>query len=134
MLDRTTFIPKTVDTTTFHFHCACFTLSTILTGNPNQDAKIEEIIPSLRKEGPDRHLLKLLVTAPLFNDPDDFKILTTRCLRMLAGVFRNYIYMFYETDEFEQSHWDCYTGNKLSPNRGGIYFKSGMSGETALLY
>ena len=49
---------------------------------------------------------------------------------MLARTFRTNIYMFYETDEFEQAHWDCYTGNKKGPNRGGIYLKAGMSGGT----
>ena len=49
---------------------------------------------------------------------------------MLARTFRTNIYMFYETDDFEQAHWDCYTGSKKGPNGGGIYLKAGMSGGT----
>ena len=59
-LDPTSFIPKTVDTIDPDYNCVCAALSTILTGNPNQGGKIEEVIRSLRKEGPDRHLLNLI--------------------------------------------------------------------------
>ena len=38
--------------------------------------------------------------------------------------------MFYETEEFEQAHWDCYSGNKSGSNRGGIYLKASMRGGT----
>ena len=67
--------------------------------------------------------------APLINGPDDLNFVTTD-LRMLARTFRINIYMFYETDEFEQGHWDCYTENKKCPKRGEIYLKAGMSGGT----
>ena len=78
--------------------------STIQTGNPNQGGKIEEVIRSLRKEGPDRHLLNLMGAAPLINGQDDLNFVTTTDLRMLARTFRTNIYMFYDTDEFEQAH------------------------------
>ena len=97
------------------YNCVCAALSTILTASPNQGGKIEEIIRSLRKEGPDRRLLNLTGAAPLINGPDDLNFVTTTDLRMLARTFRNNIYMFYEIDEFEQAHWDCYTGNKKGP-------------------
>ena len=129
-LDPTSFIPKTVDTIDPDYNCVCAALSTILTGNPNQGGKIEVIIRSLRKKGPDRHLLNLMGAAPLINGPDDLNFVTTTDLRMLARTFRTNIYMFYDTDEFEQAHWDGYTGNKMGPNRGGIYLKAGMSGGT----
>ena len=115
-LDPTSFIPITVDTIDPDYNCVCAALSTILTGNPNQGGKIEVIIRSLRKEGPNRHLLNLMGAAPLINVPDDLNFVTTTDLRMLARTFN--IYMFYDTDEFEQAHWDCYTGNKMGPNRG----------------
>ena len=105
-------------------------LSTILIGDPNQGRKIEEIIRSLRKEGTDRHLLNLMGAAPLIDGADDLNFVTTTDLRMLARTFRTNIYMFFETNEFAQTHWDCYTGNKKGPNRGGIYLKAGMSGGT----
>ena len=129
-LDPTSFIPKTVDTIDPDSNCVCAALSTILTGNPNQGGKIEEIIRSLRKEGPDRHLINLMGAAPLINGRYDLIFVTTTDLRILARTFRTNIYMFYETDEFEQAHWDCYTGNKMGPNKGGIYLKAGLSGGT----
>ena len=39
-LDPTSFIPKTVDTVDPDCKCVCASLSTILTGNPNQGGKI----------------------------------------------------------------------------------------------
>ena len=66
--------------------------------------------------------------APLINRPDYLTFVTTTDLRMLARTFRTIIYMFYETDKFEQALWDCYTGNEMDPNRGGIYLKASMSG------
>ena len=59
-LDPTSFIPKTVDTIDPDYNCVCAALSTILTVNPNQGAKIE-----VRKEGPHRHLLNLMGAALL---------------------------------------------------------------------
>ena len=129
-LDPTSFIPKTVDTIDPDYNCGSAALSTILTGKPNQGGNFEEIIRSLRKQGPDRHLINLMGAAPLINDPDDLNFVTTTDLRMLARTFRTNIYMFYETDEFEQAHWDCYNGNKMGPNRREIYLKAGMSGGT----
>ena len=38
--------------------------------------------------------------------------------------------MFFDTDELEQAHWDRYTGNKMCPNREGIYLKAGIVGAT----
>ena len=129
-LDPTSFIPKTVDTIDPNYNCVCAALSRILTGNPNQGGKIEEIVRSLQKEGPDRHLINLMEAAPLINCPDNLIFVTTTDLRMLARTFRTNIYMFYETGEFKQAHWDCYTGNKMGPNRGRIYLKAGLSGDT----
>ena len=68
--------------------------------------------------------------ARLINGPDDLNFVTTKDLRMLAQTIRTSIYMFCDTDEFEQAHWDCYTGNKMGLNRGGIYLKAGMSSGT----
>ena len=103
--DPISFIPKTVDTIDPIYNCVCAALSTILTGNPNQGGKIEDIIRFLRKEGPDRHL-NLMGAFPLMNGPDGLNFVTTTDLRMLARTFRTNIYMFYKTDEFEQAHWD----------------------------
>ena len=130
-LDPTSFISKTVDTFDPDYNFVCAELSTILTGNPNQGGKIEEILRFfLRKEGPGRHLIKLMGAAPHINDPHDPNFVTTIDLRMLARTFRNNIYIFYETDEFEQAHWDRYTGNKIGPNKWGIYLTAGISGGT----
>ena len=129
-LDPTSFIAKTVDTFDPDYNCVCAALSTTLTRNPNQGGKIEEKIRSLRKEGPDRLLLSLMGAAPLINGPDDLSFVTTTDLRMLARTCRTNNYMFYENHEFEQAHWHCYTGNKIGANRGGVYFKAGLSGGT----
>ena len=129
-LDLTSFIPKTVDTIDPDYNCVSAALSTILTGKPNQGGNFEEIIRSLRKEDPVRHLLIRMGTAPLINDPDDLNFVTTTDLIMLARTFRTNFCLFYETDEFEQAHWDCYIGNKMGPNRREIYIKAGMSGGT----
>ena len=72
--------------------------------------------------------------APCINGPDDPNFVTTSDLRMLDRAFRNIFYMFYEIDEFEQARWDCYTGNKMGPNRGGIYLNAGLSGGTMHCY
>ena len=116
-----------MDTIDPDYNCVCAALGTILNGNPNQGGKIEEIFLSLRKEGPDRHLLNLMGAALLINGPDDLNFVITTYLRMLARTIRTNIYMFYETDEFEQAHLYCYPGNKMGPNRGGIYLKAGLS-------
>ena len=107
-LDPASFVPKTVDTIDSDYNCVCAALSTLLIGNHNQGGKIDEVIRSLQKEGPERHFLKLRGAALLINGPDDLNFVTTTDLRMLARTFRTNIYMFYETDEFEQAHWDCY--------------------------
>ena len=70
--------------------------------------------------------------APLINGPDDFNFVTTADLRKPAQTFRTNIYMFCETDELEQAHWDCFTENKTDPNKGRIYLKAGMSGKKLL--
>ena len=119
-----------MDTIDPDYNCVCAALSTILTGNPNQGGKIEEIIRFLQKEAPDRHFLNLMGAAPLINGTDDLSFVTKTDLRMLARTFRTNIYMFYENHEFEQAHWHCYTGNKIGANRGGVYFKAGLSGGT----
>ena len=117
-----------MDTIDPDFNCVCVARGTILIGNPNQGVKIEERISFLRKEGPDRHLFKLMGAALLINGSHDYNFVSITDLRMLARTFRTNIYMFCATDEFEQAHWDCYTGHKIGPNRGGIYLKAGMSG------
>ena len=54
-----------MDTIDPDYNCVCAAFSTSLTGSPNQGGKIEEIIRSLQKEGPDRHLLDLIGAALL---------------------------------------------------------------------
>ena len=49
---------------------------------------------------------------------------------MLARTFRTNFYMRYKTDEFEQFHGECYPGNKMGRNRGGIYLEAGSRGGT----
>ena len=68
------------------------------------------------------------------NGQDDLSFVTTTDLRMLGRAFRINIYMFYETDELERDHWNCYTGNKMGLNRGGLNLKAGMSGGTMHCY
>ena len=36
--------------------------------------------------------------------------------------------------DLEQAPWDCYTGDKLFPNKGGYYLLAGMSGATMLCF
>ena len=104
-----------METNDLDHNCVCAALSTVLTGNPNQGGKIEEIIRSLQKEGPDSHLLNLMGAVPLINGPVDLNFVTTTDLRMLARTFRTNIYMFYENDEFEQAHWDCLHWKQTGP-------------------
>ena len=87
-LDLTSFIPKTADTIDPDFNCVCVALGTISIRNPNQGVKFEERIRFLRKEGPDRHLLKLMGAAPLINGSYDYNFVSITDLRMLARTFR----------------------------------------------
>ena len=50
--------------------------------------------------------------APLINGPDDLNFFITADLRMLAQTFRTNFHMLFENYDFEQTHWDCYTGSK----------------------
>ena len=88
----------------------------------------------LGEEGHDRHLLKFRGTGPKKNDTLDVTIVSTTDLGMLARVLRSNNYVFYYTEKRNLAHWDCYTGNKKCPNRGGILLKPSIIGETMQCY
>ena len=102
----------------------CAALSTIITGNRNQGWAFEEKIQELRLRGKNRHLYHLPGRDILSQGKTNMHYVTSTDLQLLAREIEINIYLHFDGDENEQSHWVVHTGNHEGATRGGIYLKA----------